>query len=516
MRKIVSLLIIGLFVASCGVKNNVKGVSTQITGIDSGLDKDKEQRIIVVDQALSILPSDPESPPLVYTSNLLDFYHTHTVLAPRVSQFDGRRLRATSSYKLGNLLYVSYMMEGPEYLGALDIIDISSLSAPVVKSTYRFSNVKITDVKVHNGVAFLSGAKRSQGATMLALNVQNPVVPSLIKYTVFPGDIGTSVDVRQGKVIVSSATEGGLAVFNIEPQNYTFEKFNFVENALYVEYRLKNNDDSSDVEPMVMGGVGSTSILYEGHELPISSATSTAPSRFAIMGPMLYAVSDAGLTVSEISDKFNGFVRQIPITDGKPSGVAHLDQRLYVANGDAGLKYFNVDQPGNPQLIGFFDFEQDGGSANNVWVEKLNAVENLIIVADGKSGIRLIKEEKIKNSDKVVVQVLAKSFADAGENGKLAIFHNGTQVGSEIDVSSSSFELYEVSSQAPLMFGDEVKVVFFNDNGPRKVSVAYVKIGEDYFYPWFNNYFSMLNNRVYLNDSDNLLMNDGGYYKFIF
>lgn len=520
MRKI-ALLCIMAVLASCSQKGSSvrslkKGLSPD-SDIGLQVSQDSEDRVVSVDQALSITPPVEGEVPLVYTSNLLEFNHKKTILAPRVSSIDQRRLRATSVYKVGSKLYVSYLMEGPEFLGALDIIDVADLNAPVVLSSYRFQNVEVADVKVKGTVAYLVGAKKEAGATMLALNVANPLSPSLIKYTVFPGDIATSLDIRQNVLIASSSLDGGLATFNLEGQtSYQYIKFDYVDNALYVKNMLKDQNDSSIIEPMVMGGLTSTSILFKGDELPVSPTMSQAPSRFTTMGPMVYAVSSAGLTVSEMSDKFNGFVRILPIPGGKANGIAHLDQKLYIAAGEAGLRYVDVNEPGNPVEVGFFDFEGDLGSANNVWVERISQTKKLVILADGQSGLRLIEEERFLNSSNINITIHAKSKADLGENGKLAVFVNGVQVGSAIDVSSINFETYNVQMAAPLAFGDEVKVQFFNDNGPRNVSISYVKIGEDYFYPWINNYYSMLNSLIFSNDTDNLVMEQGGYYKFIF
>lgn len=503
------LLILSTFV-SCAKKEIKISEGTSIDGkIDS---TDLSSRLISVNQALSVVDSNGDYP-LVFSSNMLDFEHMATVKAPKVSSSDSRRLRATSLVKSDNTIFISYMMEGSDFIGSLDIVNVQG--TPSILSSYKFTNVKISDVKIKGNVAYLVGSKKNQGATLLIMDISNLAAPKFIKYFVFPGDMATSLDIRQNQLLISSAKNGGIIQFDLEnPLSPKYLGFEYRENALYVKAML-TSEDAYSISPMVLQGSGKTLIEHKGYELPVSSLESEAPSRFSVMGPMLYVASAGGLTISEISDKFNGFVRHVPL-DGKANGVAHLDQKLYVAAGDKGLKYFNVEEPGSPVELGYFDFE-DLGSANNVWVERLSSTQKLIALADGQSGVRLIKEEKQTNSSSIVVKVHAKSTEYLGEKAKIAVYVNDIEVGTAQEISSTNFDSYIFEDQSrSLQFGDKVKVVYFNDDGPRNVSVAYVKVGEDFFYPWVNNYYYFNNNLVYANDSDNLIMEEGGYYKFTF
>lgn len=517
--KITKLLVVAvaLSLSACSVKNSRMSSTAGIDQVDmkAASQSELESRIQTLN---SSLPLANQPGYVVYSSNIPEFSHISTILPPKVSNIDPRPLRATSSIKVGNRLFVSYLLEGESVAGALDILDISSLNQPLLIASYKFSNMEFSDVRVKDTAVYLVGSKKGNGAVMVTMDISNVLSPTLSKYTVFPGDVATSMDMRQGQLIVGSAQNGGLSYFNLDvASNPQFIKYEEKSNVLAVKALLKNdNDASGDITPLVLYGQNSTALSMEGNYVELASVHSDAPSRFITVGPLVYAVTAQGLSVTELTDKlYRPFVRTIPVA-GQVHGVGHLDQKLYVAAGDKGLRLIDVQEPGSPHEVGYIDFE-DNGSANNVWVERIDSLNKLIILADGQSGIRLLREEvnPVDASSKTI-KIHAKSTMSAGLNGKLVVLVNDVQAGDPIDVSSSDFVTYSVEAALPLVFGDQVKVVFYNDDGIRNMSIAYVKIGEDFFYQWHNNYFYMNGVTVHNYDSDNILMDEGGYLKLTY
>jgi hypothetical protein len=500
---------------ACSGKNSNLTSSVDQVDMSTASQTELESRVQTLN---SSLPLANQPGYVIYSSNVPEFSHISTILPPKVSSTDLRPLRATSSIKVGNRLFVSYLLEGESVAGALDILDISDLSQPLLIASYKFSNMEFSDVRVKDSAVYLVGSKKGNGAVMVTMDISNILEPTLSKYTVIPGDVATSMDMRQGQLIVGSAQNGGLSYFNLDvPSNPQFVKYEEKNNVLAVKALLKNdNDASGEITPLVLYGQNSTALSMEGNYVELASVQSEAPSRFITVGPLVYAVTAEGLSVTELTDKlYRPFIRKIPVV-GQVHGVGHLDQKLYVAAGDKGLRLIDVQEPGSPKEVGYLDFE-DNGSANNVWVERIDSANKLIILADGQSGIRLLKEEVTPvDAASKTIKIHAKSTMSAGVNGKLVVLVNNVVVGDPIDVSSSDFVTYSVEASNPLVFGDQVKVEFYNDDGVRNVSIAYIKIGEDFFYQWYNNYFYMNGLSVHNYDSDNILMDEGGYIKLTY
>lgn len=510
-KLLMCLMTLSLF--SCSGKKNIADLN-QSVDMQTASKAELDSRIQTLNSALP-LANQPGY--VVYSSNMPDFSHISTILPPKVSNVDHRSLRATSTVKLGGRLFVSYDLEGSDVAGALDILDVEDLAHPGLIASYKFGNMEFSDVRVKDNAVYLVGQKKGNGAVMVTMDISNVLAPQLAKYTVIPGDAATSMDIRQGQIIVGSARNGGVSYFSIDNKlNPQFLKYEERNNVLAVKAMLKNDTDASgEISPLVLYGQNSTALSYEGNYVEVSGAPSDAPSRFITVGPLVYTVTSQGLSVTELTNKlYRPFVRIIPVA-GQVHGVGHLDQKLYVAAGDKGLRIIDVQEPGAPKEVGYLDFE-DNGSANNVWVERMDSLNKLIILADGTAGIRLIREELTPvDAASKTIKIHAKSNMTNGVNGKLAVLVNGVQAGDAIDVSSTDFVTYSVEAAVPLVFGDDVRVVFFNDDGSGKnVSIAYVKIGEDFFYQWYNNYFYMNGVTVHNYDSDNILMGEGGYLKF--
>lgn len=509
--KYLSMGLLTLSLFSCSVKNKINSANQSID-LQLATSSELESRIQTLN---SSIPLANQPAYVVYSSNIPEFSHISTILPPKVSSSDNRALRATSSVKVGGRLFVSYLLEGADVKGAVDILDIEDLNHPGLIASYKFGNMEFSDLKVKDNAIYLVGQKKNSGAVVVTMDISTILSPQLSKYTVIPGDTATSLDIRQGQMIVGSAQHGGISYFDISNKlNPEFIKYQERDNVLSVKAMLKDDVDASgEISPLVLYGKNSTSLYFEGNYVGVSDLESEAPARFITVGPLVYTVSKQGLSVTELSKKLvSPFVRTIPVI-GQVNGVAHLDQKLYVAAGDKGLRIVDVQEPGAPKEVGYIDFE-DQGSANNVWVERIDSLNKLIVIADGQSGIRLLKEEVIPvDSASKSIKIHAKSTMNAGENGKLAVYVNGVQAGDAISVSSTDYVTYEVQTLIPLVFGDEVKVVFFNDDGVRDISIAYIKVGEDFFYQWYNNYFYMNGVTVHNYDSDNILMGEGGYIK---
>lgn len=462
------------------------------------------------------------------TSSLPKFVHLADISSPTVNS---QKLRATSTLKLDNKLLIAYNTEGAGVSGGVDIIDMSNLTSPTLVSSWQSSIYEFNDIKSKGRALYLAGNKKDVGAVVVIMDIANMSNPVVVNELLVPGQVATSIDLRNDRMFVSSALGGGISRYEVSYNDVltpTFIRYNPFPNSVFVKALYNPYVDSpgfrTELEPIILGGDADSHIYFMDKELPLSSSVSVAPSKFVMQGPLLYVnTSNGGLKVSEISKfydgrGFEGFVSNLTLP-GTGTGIAHSDQKLYVARGESGVRYVNVDEPGAPTELGYIDFG-DEGSANNVWVERYSWTFKVITVADGKGGVRLVLEDttEFKNAGDWI-KIYAKGTPAGGINPIMQMFVNNVLVHTT-SVISESWNVYHVNLATPIPFGAEVKFRFANDASipgvdDRNLSIGYVKIGDDYYYPWWNNYFLDTNILAFGPESDNMQLFWNGYLKLI-
>lgn len=483
-------------------------------------EKELANRVTSVNRDLSMVMIDE------FVTNVPKFTHISTIAAPIMSDISGpKQLKATSTLKLDNNLLIAYNYEGSEVFGGIDIVDISHLAAPVLKASIRSSVYEFNDIKARGRALYLAGAKKDVGAVVVIMDIANMMAPVIVNELLVPGQVATSLDIRNGQMFISSALNGGISRYEVpwtDVLTPSFERYNPFPNALFVKTLFDPyNPGSGNMEPMILGGASETHLYYMDKELPLSPLPNSAPSRFTISGPLVYINSSTqGLQVTEFSKfydgrGFEGFVSTLALP-GTGNGLAHMDQKLYIARGQGGLRYVNVDEPGAPQEIGYFDFSEVG-SANNVWVERYSSYFKVVAVADGDGGVRLIVEDTsaLFNAGDWI-KIYAKGTPLAGVNPLMQFIVNGSVLADNISVASETWKIYHINLPSAIPFGAEVRVRFFNDAylpgiDDRNLSIGYVKIGDDYYYPWWNNMFNDNGSLIFSPDSDNLQLYSNGY-----
>lgn len=174
----------------------------------------------------------------------------------------------------------------------------------------------------------------------------------------------------------------GNASCDQSPASTPFENSLFVRRYNGTSLVLGGGDSHKLVSSSI-----TTSVVKE-----ISTQVQEAPSRFVIKGNSLF--SNAGNSGLTIIDNLNTSAPSIAIQEslaGTGNGIT-IDgcDRLYLAQGEVGLSVINVSSHSNPVSLGFFDYADDHGSANNVFNTKIDNL-NYIFVADGLGGVKIIK-----------------------------------------------------------------------------------------------------------------------------
>lgn len=516
MRKIIILGLL-LFLASCTNKFQQTIPETVIDPTELA------KRMTSVNESVDMITIDP------LTTNLPKFTHISSIAPPTVTTVYGvRTLKATASLKLDNLLYIAYNLEGPEVYGGLDIVNIQNLATPVLVSSVRFPNHEFNDLKARGRALYMAGSKKDVGAAVVILDIANSAAPVISNELLVPGNVATSLDIRNGILLISSALGGGISRYEIPwtdvltPQ---FERFNAFPNALYVKGMYDPLVAGNVVTPLILGGDVDTHLYFLDKELSFNPAPSEAPSRLVVVGPMVYTNSTvAGLKVTEISKMydgrgFEGFVSSLALP-GTGNGIAALDQKLYVARGEEGIRYVDVDEPGAPVELGYLKFN-DSGSSNNIWIERYAWTFKVLTIVDGSGGVRLVVEDSSQLSNAGDwIKIYAKGTPLAGVNPLMEMSVNGSTVASNITVESNTWKIYHINLPSAIPSGADVRIHFYNDAyqagiDDRNLSISYVKIGDDYYYPWWNNVFKDDGSLQFSSDSDNMGIFSNGYLKII-
>ena len=513
MKKILLLSSL-LFVVGCS--NKFEPIKPEIITDPTEL----SNRMTQVNQDVSMITVDP----LVTT--VPKFTHISTISAPTITTISGvKQLKATATLKLDNYLYIAYNYDGPEVYGGLDIVNIQHLASPVLVASIRSSVYEFNDIKARGRALYLAGNKKDVGAAVVIMDIANTMSPVIVNELLVPGDVATSLDIRNGEMQISSGLNGGISRYEVawtDVLTPTFIRYNPFPNALFVKTMFDPYQPGQNIpEPLILGGAGDTHLYWMDKELPLNSLSNTAPTRLAVSGPMVYMnMTNGGLKVTDISKLydgrgFEGFVSTLNLP-GQGTGIAQLDQKLYVARGGAGVRYISVDEPGAPQEIGYLAFN-DVTSVNNVWIERYAWTFKVLTVVDGEGGVRLVVEDtsKLKYPGSWI-QIYAKGTPLAGINPLMEVSVNGSVVATNISVASHTWSIYHVNTPAPIPFGADVKIRFYNDAwipgvDDRNLSIGYVKIGDDYYYPWWNNLLKTDGSPMIPVDSDNLQLYSNGY-----
>src|SRR6185503_803185 len=131
----------------------------------------------------------------------------------------GQTLQATSVSIVGNLAIVSYSMVGNPYLGAIDIIDITNKSNPVLTSEAVFQNTDINAVSTFGSSVYVAEATGDTGFVspavfeVMQLSGNNLVLNGNRRMGL-SSFVGTSTTASATRAYATSGDNGALFVIN--------------------------------------------------------------------------------------------------------------------------------------------------------------------------------------------------------------------------------------------------------------------------------------------------------------
>ena len=306
---------------------------------------------------------------------------------------NGENLAATHVALNGDYGYVSYNTVGPDYVGAVDVIDISDPNNPRVTSRVYFTNADLNSIAYDAGYVYAAGgvdSEKSVTATANSVVVKIAVSggrlnTSDITFGFQEGFNATDVSIMNNNVIATSGQDGFVVI-------YDKNDMSILNEVAFADLR---------------------SVAYNGNEIAVLDAaqgisfldqslnvtrTIGIESDFGIDAKRTLDFSNDNIVVAEgakgagIYNLNSGsFVEYLPILtspenaeqgDIVTNGVAVNENVLLMANGAGGLS-LNENTIDNTQGVGVIELT---GSINYV-----ASKGDYIFAASGKSGFQIIK-----------------------------------------------------------------------------------------------------------------------------
>jgi hypothetical protein len=311
--------------------------------------------------------------------------------------YNGEILQASHVKKVGNYAYVTYNTQGPRYLGAVDIVDVTSPYNPQLISSVLFINeetnkgkdVSSIDVKTSstgNTLLWITGADETTDSAFVEqfeLNSSNQFESDQTKSFSLKGYVGTDVRYFNDKVYVTSATNGGLTVLDNQMKELSFMS---LDNARSV-------DINNDFEIVLGGNPGH---LYNPGVWDKEIGGATDPDAKSILrlhnNFALASLGEEGLKCYDLSSNdpsavVSSLPRPVVPEGGSPldyvtNGVSVTDNGwVYIANGGAGMDVAKIDSNGQLTWMGNVNLEAS--------VNFIEATEEYVFVARGVLGLKI-------------------------------------------------------------------------------------------------------------------------------
>ncbi|MCH8523589.1 MAG: hypothetical protein LAT52_03480 [Balneolales bacterium] len=314
-----------------------------------------------------------------------------TVLPP---EYNGQTLTASHVYTRNNRAFVGYNRMGPEYLGAIEYVDVSQAHDPKILSQIIFTSIDVSAVIADNDYVYFAGARdrdRYPGVETAAvlgrIRFNGSQFTGNVEIIALPGFAGTDLVFGSTNLYVSSGAEGGISRVNI--QSFQVEEFINKQDVRSIAYEngtlavvsgsegafLYNASDLTELrrfsERTASPNAKRTAAFYESYLLVAEGE----------MGAALYRTNSGNLIqhieIISLDDA------QLP-SEIVTNAVSVTDNILWMANGAAGLSMARYAD-GSFTNLGVALL---GGSTNFVQAEN-----EYIYAAAGAEGLQILRRE---------------------------------------------------------------------------------------------------------------------------
>lgn len=311
--------------------------------------------------------------------------------------YEGMELRASHVTIENGYAYVTYNREGEDYLGGIDVFDVSDVSNPQLVSQAIIKDTDISAAVYKEGALYLAEAVNpytNDAFTTPAVLEKMTLANGLLSVNTIQRDLSSYVatDVNAGinKIYVTTGSTGH--VYIIDPDTLSIDTLFSLNDARSIDL----NDNKVAVlsaSPSLLSLYDQTSgvfssISVDGLTIPESKSEVELDGNYAYV-----SLNDAGL---KVIDLVTGNVVDMvarPETalggdeiDYVTNSVSINEELLLIANGAAGV-WVGSKYDGNPiEIYGSMEFQS---STNFV-----EGKDDIIFVATGFGGFRILEVQR--------------------------------------------------------------------------------------------------------------------------
>ncbi len=395
-----ALILLCLFAGSCSSDKEDELLEISEDNFDFNEDQDELENFIRIGDAgvVGFTYVDPSNGDLVSSdqANQVSNIAIEQIATLAPPSINGEFMRTSHIDINGNYAYISYTKEGEQYLGGIDIIDISNPSKPKLTSRLTTATADINALYYLNDKVYFAAAvdvdkdaSSPFSARIGSIAVANGYFDSKVNLAPLSGPVAIDVIGFNSSVIgLGGGTSGAVALFNAGNLRKTLEKP--ISDLRAAAYRNGNL-------VVLTGGNGIYQLdptsLDVLKNFPTSKLTPESKRTIALYKNMV--IVSEGAQGAGLYDLHTGaFINRIPINsisgnsdsqdaDRVTNAVSIENGLLYMANGAAGFALAKLNPDNSISQEGIVEID---GSTNHVRTKG-----TLVLVASGRSGLQILR-----------------------------------------------------------------------------------------------------------------------------
>jgi hypothetical protein len=320
--------------------------------------------------------------------------------------YGGKLLTASHVYLDGSFAYIAYNRMGPDYLGAVEILDIRDVNSPKLLSQVIFTTMDVSAVFVRDGFVYIAGARDrdkfddvATSAFVARMELNGTSFTKNMDILTLPGYVATDITADATRLFVTSGNDGQMSVVNVE--------------NMAIVASVKGSDLRSvaiqDNHIAFLSGIDGATLFNASTlektntiSIPTDSPDAKRTMQFYENSLMIAeGVNGAGIYNAETSELIQRLAIERHPDDVDPSdvvtnAVSATNGLVWMANGGAGLSVTRIDESGKFTSLGIAEL---GGSCNYIQSEG-----NYIFAAAGAAGLHILHREDAKPEDVIACE----------------------------------------------------------------------------------------------------------------
>ncbi len=309
-------------------------------------------------------------------------------------EYEGILMQATHVVVVGNYAYVSYNVQGPRHLGAIDVIDITDPESPQLAVEAIFPWMDISSLVIKDNYLYFVGARNpdeydglTNAATLGRMALSGGMLTETIDYIELPSYVGTDLVAGDQNLYCVSGDEGAVVAISLSAwEEQSQVGVSDLRTVGLYENELVGLSGTSGVH------VFDPATLNEKRNF--ATSTDVADAKRTIDFHNEYLLAAEGFQGTGIYKLENGeLLTKLPVESLEGAAAEDLvcnavkvaSSHILMAQGAAGLVVYSMVDGGieAPENLGSLALE---GSANYV-----QAGTNCLFIADGTGGLKILQ-----------------------------------------------------------------------------------------------------------------------------